>query len=90
MILYHYNLRFSHASQLQIKAMFKNHQNSKENLSAVSVTRNFGNGEPKVVMVQYVTLVGPLALLLAQTHYSIQPLPNGDVHITNPKNSYAN
>ena len=37
-----------------------------------------------------VTLVGPLALLLAQTHYSIQPLPNGDVHITNPKNSYTN
>jgi len=47
-ILYHYDLRFSHASQPDKKNVSKNRQNSKENLSAISVTEN---REPKVAMV---------------------------------------
>jgi hypothetical protein len=52
-VLYHYNLKFSHASQAKKKTTFKNRQNSKENLSAISVTQNFRIREPRVIMVQY-------------------------------------
>ena len=56
-VLYHYDLKFSHASQTKKKTTFKIRQNSEENLSAISisVTQNFRNRKPKVV-VQYATL----------------------------------
>jgi hypothetical protein len=52
-LLYHYDLKFSQMSQVKKKTTFKIRQNSKENLSAISVTQNFRIREPNVVMVQY-------------------------------------
>jgi hypothetical protein len=40
------------------KTPFKDHQNPKENLSATSVTQIFGIREPKVVMVQSLSIYG--------------------------------
>jgi hypothetical protein len=47
-VLYHYDLKFSHASRPEKKAVFKNRQNSKQNLSAISVSQNFTIRELKV------------------------------------------